>query len=72
MSDLDQFANTAHKQTSKHKEDLAFLIKDMFVVGMNEFAKTLWTMISLPAHGKNQVTLELEKREDEVIQQRQV
>lgn len=29
-------------------------------------------MISLPAHGKNQVTLELEKREDEVIQQRQV
>ncbi len=68
---LDQFASSSHKQTSKHKEDVMFLIKDMFLLGMSEFAKTLGTVFSAPAHGKNQISLELDKWEDELIQQRQ-
>lgn len=70
-SSLDQFASSSHKQTTKHKEDVMFLIKDMFLLGMSEFAKTLGTVFSAPSHGKNQISLELDKREDELIQQRQ-
>jgi hypothetical protein len=72
MTDLDQFSSSAHKHTSKHKEDVIFLIKDMFALWMTEFSKTLGTIFSSPASGKGQVSLELDKREDDLIRQRQL
>lgn len=70
MNTLDQFGNSIDKHTNKNKQDIMFLIKDMFLLGMDEFSKTLWTMFASPMQGKNQIPLALEKWEEALIEQR--